>query len=82
MGLSLYGSYGSFIIIQKQNVKVANEKVRPHPDQRRPACNVRSSVARGGRGGWKMENSPPHLKTAPLKRLNLRNWTKYQSQFW
>ena len=31
----------------------------------------------------KMENSPPpHLKTAPLKRLNLRNWTKNQSQFW
>ena len=29
-----------------------------------------------------MENSPPHLKTAPLKRLNLRIWTKYQSKFW
>ena len=28
---------------------------------------------------WKMENSPPHSKTAPLKR---QNWTKYQSQFW
>ena len=30
----------------------------------------------------KMENSPPpHLKTAPLKRLNLRNWTKNQSRY-
>ena len=30
---------------------------------------------------WKIENSPPLGKTAPLKRLNLRNWTKNQSQF-
>ena len=29
---------------------------------------------------WKI--APSHSKTAPLKRLNLRNWTKYQSQFW
>ena len=28
-----------------------------------------------------MENSPPHSKTAPLKRLNLRNWTKNPSNF-
>ena len=29
-----------------------------------------------------MENSPPIRKQPPLKRLNLQNWTKYQSQFW
>ena len=31
---------------------------------------------------WKMENSPPIRKQPPLKRLNLRNWTKFQAQFW
>ena len=29
----------------------------------------------------KIENSPPHRKTAPLKRLNFRIWPKNQSQF-
>ena len=29
---------------------------------------------------WKI--APPIRKQPPLKRLNLRNWTKYQSQFW
>ena len=29
-----------------------------------------------------MENSPPHTKRAPLKRLNLRNWKKNHSEFW
>ena len=31
---------------------------------------------------WKIENSPPHRKTAPLKRLNFRVWPKNQSKFW
>ena len=26
--------------------------------------------------------APPIRKQPPLKRLNLRNWTKYQSQVW
>ena len=30
---------------------------------------------------WKIENSPPIQKQPPLKRLNLLNWTKNQSQF-
>ena len=34
-------SHGSFNMIQKQNDKVTSGKVRPHPDQRRPACNAR-----------------------------------------
>ena len=29
---------------------------------------------------WKI--APPHSKTAPLKRVNLRNWTKLQPQLW
>ena len=29
-----------------------------------------------------MENSPPHTKRAPLKRLNLRNWVKNRPEFW
>ena len=29
-----------------------------------------------------MENSPPHTKRAPLKRLNLRNWEKNRPEFW
>ena len=34
-------SHGSFNMIQKQNNKVTSAKVRSHPDQRRPACNIR-----------------------------------------
>ena len=57
-----------------------------------------SSVAGGGGGSsppiglWSMQNRMflvllrpifcEKLKTAPLKRLNLLNWTKNQSQFW
>ena len=29
-----------------------------------------------------MENSPPHSKIAPLKRLKLRNWEKNRREFW
>ena len=29
-----------------------------------------------------MENSPPHSKRAPLKRLNMRNWKKNRPEFW
>ena len=32
---------GLFNMIQKRNDKVASGKVRPHPDQRSPECNVR-----------------------------------------